>query len=52
MYPRNQNHNSSMVFLPVVLYFLLSFHILNASNENDVQNQNVTISLHSHNNSK
>jgi len=44
-----------MVLLPVALYFLLNFHIINALSENDVQTlqtQNVTISLHSHNNSK
>ncbi|XP_060850877.1 uncharacterized protein LOC132929506 isoform X2 [Rhopalosiphum padi] len=38
-----------MLLLPAI-YFLLSFDILNASNENDVQVQNVTISLHSHKN--
>jgi len=51
MYSRNRSHNNSMLLLPAI-YFLLSFDILNASNENDVQVQNVTISLHSHKNSK
>ncbi|CAI6362771.1 unnamed protein product [Macrosiphum euphorbiae] len=49
MYPRNRSHTNSILLLPAI-YFLLSFNVLNASNENDVKKQNVTISLHSHKN--
>lgn len=51
IYPRNLSHNNSMLLLPAI-YFLLGFNVLNASNGNDVKKQNVTISLHSHKNSK
>lgn len=51
IYPRNLSHNNSMLLLPAI-YYLLSFNFLNASNGYDVKKQNVTISLHSHKNSK